>query len=644
MTGLNLLSTDKNSAAFSPGYAPTDTGDLIGPSFQNVRQNYTTDAEVRLIGDPLHTRNALIQQRTGRSVSDITGTAAKYTNPTTDGLVAQATEDNDLIDQHIMTGRKENPGIWDGIKTTAEIRAEGKKVADEATKNFEDLAIRNPSTLSRTVGSMAGGMAGAMTDPLNIATLPLGAGETKAIGAGAFGVARGIALAAAKEGAIQAAIEAASIPQIASWQNQVGHKYGLNEAASDVAMGFLGGAAIRGGMEGAVPALRAARKGTAKASSYMLDQVATRAPGLTQSVKDSLKYMSRAEYIDEDSIVPITNHAELREHRAAAAKVADDVDRYERPAPELPGVQKIVTPRNELEIEVKPRLVELSDLVTSDRKEFDQGLQPRDRANRMASDVRINEIAARLDPAQLGDSRVSNTGSPIVGPDMMVESGNGRVMALARAYEAHPESAKAYRDYLESQGYKTAGMKQPVLIRQRLSDLTPEQRKDFVVFSNEDVDGPMKSFDTLKQREGINAYSYFDNNVRQGEEPRIVESNDPRYAADESAGPGLQRAIEEGGPGQSAEIEGQALDRFFDDNAYRLREYRDQGIAPPDDLEVKPTERLEASRARFGEIVKENPDMLITMDDGSSLKAADYLALIEQDERVIEAITTCRVA
>lgn len=487
MSGLDLLSTNKNSAAFRPGYAPSDIGDVAAATFTNVRQNFNFDSEIRLVGEPIHARNALIQERFGKSISDMTGTSKKYTSPTTEGRIAQAKEDNALIDEIITRGRAESPGQWDGIKTTDELREEGKAVAREAAKTAEQVSARNPSSISRVSGQLAGGAVGSLTDTLSVLTLPFGAGEMKIVGSGAFAVAKATALTAAKEGAIQAAIQAASIPQVAHWQNTVGHKYGLSEAATDIGFGFVGGAAIRGVAEALVPAVRGVYKGANHVSSYALDTIAARAPSLPQTVKDSLKYMSRTAYIDDASPIHIKSATDLNIHRAAAQKVVDDIGQYKRPAPSLPGVSKIITPRNELELEVKARVVDMADIITSDSKTFDQSLQPRDRSNRMASDVRINEIAARLDQAQLGDSRVSNTGAPIVGPDMMVESGNGRVMALRKAYEAHPESAQAYREFLKSQGYNISGMKQPVLIRQRVSELSPEQRKNFVIYSNEDV-------------------------------------------------------------------------------------------------------------------------------------------------------------
>lgn len=612
MSGLSLLSTNKNSATFRPGYAPSDTLDVAGAAFTNVRQNFNFDSEIRLVGDPLHKRNSLIQERFGKSVSDLTGTSKKYTNPTAEGRIEQLKEDNDQIDTIILRGRKEEPGRWDGIKTTAEIRDEGKKIADDATKNAEQVTARNPSQLSSISGQLVGGVGGAFTDPVNIATLPIGAGETKIVGTGAFATAKAIALTAAKEGAIQAAVQAASVPQVAHWQNTVGHKYGLSEAATDIGLGFVGGAAIRGGTEALIPAVRGIYKGANHVSAYALDTIAAKAPNVSQSVKDALQYMSRTAYVDEAAPLPLKDVKDLKAHREVTQKVADDLNQYKRPSPELPGVTKIITPRNELELEVKSRLVDLADLVTSDKAEFDQALQPRDRSNRTASDVRINEIAARLDPAQLGDSRVSNTGSPIVGPDMMVESGNGRVMALRKAYENHPERAQAYRDFIESQGFDTTGMQQPVLIRQRVSELTPEQRKNFVIYSNEDV------ADRLSTTERAMADAKLMT-------PNVIRSY-------------------EGGDVTLAKWEAKKPDTAgsFDDNAYRLREYRETPVVPPS--EIKPSERFAANQARFAALVKESPDTMVTAEDGSTVRLADYAARMKEDEKVIEALTTCMVS
>jgi hypothetical protein len=159
-------------------------------------------------------------------------------------------------------------------------------------------------------------------------------------------------------------------------------------------------------------------------------------------------------------------------------------------------------------------------------------------------------------------------------------------------------------------------------------------------------DQPIKTFDTLKQREGINAYSYFDNNVKKGQEPVIVESNDAAYPPTKNVtGDGSRPGSDGNIQARSETQSGQAsqIDEFFDDNAYRLREYRDPPIAAPD-VEVKPTDRLEARKAEFDDLLKESPDMIIDLEDGRRMRLADYSDMVKQNENLITALTTCRLA
>ncbi|AUC52290.1 hypothetical protein CDO87_03395 [Sagittula sp. P11] len=127
------------------------------------------------------------------------------------------------------------------------------------------------------------------------------------------------------------------------------------------------------------------------------------------------------------------------------------------------------------------------DYVVTDLRSLRQAtgdLQPRDRS-RAASDEQVSRIAAGLDPARLMPAPEADRGTPVVGPDNMIESGNGRVMGIARAYERHPDRAQAYRQQIIAAGYEIPeGVDQPVLIARRTSDLTAEQRRDFVRQAN----------------------------------------------------------------------------------------------------------------------------------------------------------------
>lgn len=117
---------------------------------------------------------------------------------------------------------------------------------------------------------------------------------------------------------------------------------------------------------------------------------------------------------------------------------------------------------NEFRIDVDYEVVDYLSLIRASGD-----MQPRDRSG-ANSDEQVAFIAAHLDPALLMPSPSAATGAPIVGPDDVIESGNGRVMGIGRAYERHPERAQAYRQMIVDQGYTIPeGVTRPVLIARR---------------------------------------------------------------------------------------------------------------------------------------------------------------------------------
>jgi hypothetical protein len=125
-------------------------------------------------------------------------------------------------------------------------------------------------------------------------------------------------------------------------------------------------------------------------------------------------------------------------------------------------------------------IVPMESLITShdpfdlrENKEFPQELQPRDRSRASYQD-QITRLAANLDPSLLFWSANVSDGAPVVGPDRVVESGNGRTMALIRAYAGIPARAKAYKDMARAWADELGlqwpdGVQHPVLVRIRAS-------------------------------------------------------------------------------------------------------------------------------------------------------------------------------
>lgn len=122
---------------------------------------------------------------------------------------------------------------------------------------------------------------------------------------------------------------------------------------------------------------------------------------------------------------------------------------------------------------------EVVDLALPKRATGD--LQPRDRS-RIASDAWIADTAARLDAARLLPSPDASTGPPIIGPDDIIESGNGRFAAIGRAYERFPDRAAQYRGAIEAAGFAIPeGVERPVLVARRRTQMDDAARRRFVI-------------------------------------------------------------------------------------------------------------------------------------------------------------------
>lgn len=143
-------------------------------------------------------------------------------------------------------------------------------------------------------------------------------------------------------------------------------------------------------------------------------------------------------------------------------------------------VSYVVTVKGQ-EVKTAFKLVDAADLVTSNSLDgkinpaYPQELQPRDRT-RAASIMQITKLSKSLRPVQLADSGLSSHGAPIIGSDRVVESWNGRSMAIIKAYT--DGNADDYRKYLIDNaslyGFTPDDVKrmdQPVLVRVRLDEV-----------------------------------------------------------------------------------------------------------------------------------------------------------------------------
>lgn len=157
------------------------------------------------------------------------------------------------------------------------------------------------------------------------------------------------------------------------------------------------------------------------------------------------------------------------------------------------GAPNLVKTAKGTEVQTGFTVVEADELIASHdingtpNPAFPAELQPRDRG-RDASIAWVKKTARQLDPDSLGRTRRADTGAPIIGPDRVVESGNGRTMAIQEAYRSG--NADEYRGWLIEEAHhyqldaeRVRAMKAPVLVRVRTSAL---DRREFAVEANQD--------------------------------------------------------------------------------------------------------------------------------------------------------------
>lgn len=151
------------------------------------------------------------------------------------------------------------------------------------------------------------------------------------------------------------------------------------------------------------------------------------------------------------------------------------------------------------EFKVSYKIVPAETLIASNTADFGKNenypekLQPRDR-DRVSMKEQVDDMARNLRPEDLAESRSVNQGAPLVNQDNVVENGNGRTMAITRAYttdgDAYKTSSQKYKQYLmehaEEYGYtreEVEAMQNPVLVRQR--DASSDSLQNSIIHSTE---------------------------------------------------------------------------------------------------------------------------------------------------------------
>ncbi|MCP4756232.1 MAG: hypothetical protein GY866_35670, partial [Proteobacteria bacterium] len=213
----------------------------------------------------------------------------------------------------------------------------------------------------------------------------------------------------------------------------------------------------------------------------------------------------------------------------------------------------VITARSKEKHQVKYKVIEADDknLIASNHTDgrmneaYPQlnvkgALQMRDRSS-MQSQSQIAQMSNALEPLFLTDSKIASDGAPITGTDYtgskganVVESGNGRIMAIRTAYENG--KADHYKEHLieEAETFgihpdTIKGMKKPILIRERVDTMSDDQKARFAKEANKSTVSQMTAIE--QATEDSNFLGEL-SNLKPSETGRITSKNNNAFIQD----------------------------------------------------------------------------------------------------------------
>lgn len=342
-----------------------------------------------------------------------------------------------------------------------------------ALASFADTrALRQHFSQKQPIGAFLGGFGGQMLDPINY--VPMFGQVAHAAAVARFGSIAGRALIGASDATINTAVFGVLTSNV---RQNLGDDVSFQMIASEVAMSALIGGVFGGGIGLAMRDRDAAQR-VAEGRVRERMQTASNAQKATISINEAIDTLATTGAVDlspNGMAGPIEVHTEIERrmtgNRALEAQTA-----------QVSGTRagEVAISPTGRRVAVRPEVVELDSLIHA------QGaLQVRNRTT-AASSAQVEDIAINLDGARLMPNIDASQGAPLVGDDNIIDSGNGRVMGLRRAYEAYPEKAEEYRQFLADQGFNIEGMQRPVLISRRTTPLDEAARAQF----NAEVNGP----------------------------------------------------------------------------------------------------------------------------------------------------------
>ena len=391
-----------------------------------------------------------------------------------------------LLEEDWRASKYYRPGLeYDEDMTTdfAEVLANSYD-----TRRESELVYERTGALGATA-YFGSALIGALADPINVIPflnfVPKGAVLRSRMAVNALGR---VGIGAAEGGLGAATLQPLYAAERLSYQEE----YNAKMAATDILVGIGAGGVLSGVMEGGRLALKKYSVNPNTGAQTPIEEPRVLRQLFRWPIETLTKFGRRAIIqVDEGRPVDV----------AGTENPGNPSPTHTPERSTINGLGKLRTDVGDLETRFE--LVEHDSVIASNLDEGDQlsintkydpRLQPRDR-NTTESMSQIMEISGKdFDARELVfPETTGKRGAPVVGPDNMVESGNGRILALGRIFKNKGPNLANYKTTMKQfasmygiDPAKIDSMSRPILIRRRTTDLNPETRIKFTQRSNTD--------------------------------------------------------------------------------------------------------------------------------------------------------------
>ncbi len=219
---------------------PSTFGGIVSKAARQTWLNFNSTSSDVAMAETDALQAEQYKEATGEDIRDLYPTPQEYeqalknNNPELSMASGRRAFVNDKLDVLRVT----NPVLFRDVLTASGQDAKAKDLANKSTRDLEEAQFYSHSNWQGTAG-FVGGLGGAIVDPVNLATMPLGGGG------------KTILQLMMREALIGAGTEVALQPAIMAWQKTIGQEYGLDDAAVNVIFGAVGAAGLSGLFRGA---------------------------------------------------------------------------------------------------------------------------------------------------------------------------------------------------------------------------------------------------------------------------------------------------------------------------------------------------------------------------------------------------------